>query len=106
MKLSLNYIVHMDVPGNTLTSHGSPPSLCDLSLRQKARIQAVKARGSLKKRLLDMGFVRGEEIQLDKVAPLGDPLDFVIKGYHISLRREEAERVFIYFDRTPAGEDA
>jgi len=92
--------------GNIRCDHGPSPSLCDLSLRQKARIQAVKARGALKKRLLEMGFVRGVEIQLDKVAPLGDPLGFIIKGYHISLRREEAERVLIYYDSTEAGEEA
>jgi len=70
-------------------------SLCDLELRQKGYVQRVNASSALKKRLLEMGFVKGEEIVLDKIAPLGDPLDFIIKGYHISLRRDEAALVLI-----------
>ena len=46
-------------------------------------------------RLAEMGFVVGTPVRLIKVAPLGDPLQFSLRGYHISLRRAEAARVRI-----------
>ena len=49
----------------------------------------------LRLRLMEMGFVRGTEVKMVKHAPLNDPLEFVIRGYHVSLRREEAESVLL-----------
>ena len=49
----------------------------------------------LKRHLLGMGFVRGAKIKLEKVAPLGDPYEFKIKGYNVCLRKEEAENILI-----------
>ncbi|MEE8383018.1 MAG: FeoA domain-containing protein [Thermodesulfobacteriota bacterium] len=49
----------------------------------------------MKKRLLEMGFVKGTKIYVEKVAPLGDPMELVLKGYHLSLRRSEADDVYI-----------
>jgi DtxR family Mn-dependent transcriptional regulator len=46
-------------------------------------------------RLLEMGFLSGEIVTLERVAPLRDPMEFVIKGYHVSLRREEAAQVVV-----------
>ncbi|MCU0848996.1 MAG: metal-dependent transcriptional regulator [Spirochaetes bacterium] len=51
--------------------------------------------GRLKKRLLDMGFRKGERIHLVKYAPLRDPLEIEIKGYHISIRVEEARSIIV-----------
>jgi Fe2+ transport system protein FeoA len=42
-----------------------------------------------------MGFVRGTEIQMVKAAPLADPLEYILRGYHVALRREEAAAVLI-----------
>lgn len=47
----------------------------------------------LKRHLLGMGFVKGSEIELEKVAPLGDPIELKIKGYSICLRKEEAKNI-------------
>lgn len=47
----------------------------------------------LKRHLLGMGFVKGSEIKLEKVAPLGDPLKLEVKGYNICLRKEEAKNI-------------
>ena len=49
----------------------------------------------LKRHLLGMGFVKGAKIKLEKVAPLGDPFEFKIKGYNVCLRKEEAENILI-----------
>jgi Fe2+ transport system protein FeoA len=44
---------------------------------------------------MEMGFLPGAEVAVVKYAPLRDPVEFVVKGYHVSLRREEAERVLV-----------
>ncbi|MGQ9483127.1 FeoA family protein [Chloroflexus sp.] len=47
----------------------------------------------LRRRLLDMGLVQGETVTLAAVAPLGDPIELTVKGYHLSLRRSEARLI-------------
>jgi DtxR family Mn-dependent transcriptional regulator len=76
---------------------GKPLDLTANDLRpgEKGKVIRIKSKTSLKKRLLDMGVVPGSEIQLEKVAPLGDPIDILIKGYHLSLRKEEAKEILI-----------
>lgn len=69
--------------------------LSRLSTGQKGIIQKINFKGALRQRLLAMGLVTGETIQVKKVAPLGDPVDFVIKGYDLSLRKSEAEDVLV-----------
>lgn len=49
----------------------------------------------LRLRLMEMGFVRGSEVKVVKHAPLKDPLEFVIRGYHVSLRKEEAAHILM-----------
>ncbi|MDR0912386.1 MAG: ferrous iron transport protein A [Methanobrevibacter sp.] len=49
----------------------------------------------LKRHLLGMGFVKGSKIKMEKVAPLGDPMKFKIKGYSISLRKNEAKNILV-----------
>jgi Fe2+ transport system protein FeoA len=44
---------------------------------------------------MEMGFVPGSEIVVEKYAPLKDPIEYVLKGYHVSLRHEEAEKVLV-----------
>ncbi len=56
---------------------------------QAGRVSQVEGEESVLRRLLEMGFVRGEEVRVHKLAPLGDPMELVIKGYHLSLRRDE-----------------
>jgi len=70
-------------------------TLGDLEPGEKGRVVKVKGTGSLRKRLLDMGMIPGTEVQLKKIAPLGDPVDVLIKGYHLSLRKDEAEDILI-----------
>jgi len=45
-----------------------------------------------------MGFVRGERLEVEKLAPLGDPMEIIIKGYHLSLRRDESACIVISRD--------
>lgn len=68
-------------------------NLSDLKVGQKGKVTRVIAEAGIKRRLLDMGIVPGVEVKIQKVAPLGDPVDVLVKGYHLSLRREEAETI-------------
>ncbi|MCS7233801.1 MAG: metal-dependent transcriptional regulator [Synergistetes bacterium] len=70
-------------------------SLNELNIGSKARIIKIIAAGSLKRRLLDMGFIKGEELEVKNVAPLGDPIEILIKGTNVSLRKEEAEKILV-----------
>jgi ferrous iron transport protein A len=62
---------------------------------EKARITKVRVKGPARRKLFDMGMVAGTEIELVRNAPLGDPMDYRIKGYHLSIRKEEARQIFI-----------
>ncbi|WP_340820767.1 FeoA family protein [Methanolobus sp. WCC4] len=62
---------------------------------EKARITKVRVKGTARRKLMDMGMVAGTEIELVRNAPLGDPMDYNIKGYHLSIRKEEASQIFI-----------
>ena len=69
--------------------------LSDLEVGEKATIVKIKFKGATRQRLVAMGFVKSETILVQKVAPLGDPVDYVIKDYHISLRREDASNILV-----------
>ncbi len=68
-------------------------NLARLKSGEKGRITAIGAIGPLKRRLMDMGVLVGEEVKVIKVAPLGDPIEVTIKSYNLSLRKKEAEGI-------------
>lgn len=68
-------------------------TLDNLKVGQTAKITAVGGDGALRCRLLDMGLIPKTKITLQKVAPMGDPLEIHIRGYELTLRREEAEKI-------------
>jgi Fe2+ transport system protein FeoA len=55
----------------------------------------VSATGTIRQRLLEMGFIRGARLRVEKLAPMGDPMELVIKGYHLSLRRDESACILV-----------
>ena len=65
-------------------------NLLELKDGEKAVIVKVRGHGAFRKRIVEMGFVRGQEVQVIKNAPLRDPIEYSVMGYHISLRRSEA----------------
>ena len=69
--------------------------LDQLGRGQTGRILRVGGRPAARRRLLELGVVRGETILLQRAAPLGDPLEFIIKGYHLSLRKREAATIIV-----------
>ena len=70
-------------------------SLDVLKTGERARIADVQGDDAIAVRLMEMGLIDGEEIQLLGSAPLGDPLEYLIRGYRLSLRKAEAQRVLI-----------
>ncbi|MBI5787547.1 MAG: ferrous iron transport protein A [Candidatus Schekmanbacteria bacterium] len=70
-------------------------NLSSLKPGQKGRITQIGAIGPLKRRLMDMGVLVGEEIKVVKIAPLGDPIEIVIKNYNLSFRKKEAEGIMV-----------
>jgi Fe2+ transport system protein FeoA len=67
--------------------------LSELRQGQTAMIARVGGKGLLRRRILEMGIVKGTEVYVEKYAPLKDPVELIIKGYHVSLRVEEAAQI-------------
>ena len=59
------------------------------------KVVKVHGEGALRRRIMDMGITRGVEIYVRKVAPLGDPLELMVRGYELSIRKADAEMVEI-----------
>lgn len=96
---------------NYLETGGAPPcitqkggekvdqkGLNELRVGERGIVRSVKGDHTLRKRLMDMGMVPGTEVVIERVAPLGDPVDVEIMGYHLSLRKEEARNILVEVD--------
>ena len=68
-------------------------TLDKLPLGQEAVITAVGGEGSLRCRLLDMGLIPKTRVRVEKIAPMGDPLELRVRGYSLSLRKEDAGKI-------------
>ena len=69
--------------------------LSEMKEGQTGIIVRVGGNGALRRRVLEMGLTRGTKIYVEKYAPLKDPLELIIRGYHISLRVEEAANITV-----------
>ena len=69
--------------------------LSRLAEGQRARIVAIGGGGALRRRIMEMGMTRGTELLVEKYAPLRDPLEVIVKGFHVSLRVEEAAQIAV-----------
>lgn len=68
-------------------------TLRDLKPGQQGCVASIGATGPMKRRIMDMGVTPGIEIKVVKVAPLGDPVEVNVRGYELSLRKEEAQQI-------------
>lgn len=75
--------------------------LTSLAPGQKATVAAIHLPEGERSRLLELGLVPGTVVELVRFAPLGDPLELKVRGYHLTLRRHEAEQVWV--QKPPAG---
>lgn len=60
---------------------------------QRAVVSRINGAGALRRRFIEMGIIKGETILIERHAPLGDPIEYFIKGYHLALRKEEAAQI-------------
>ena len=67
--------------------------LSEMKEGQSGTIVHVGGNGILRRRILEMGILKGTQVYVEKYAPLRDPLELIIKGYHVSLRVKEAAEV-------------
>lgn len=65
-------------------------TLKDIKCGETVTIVKVHGKGAIKRRFMDMGLTKGTEVYVRKVAPLGDPVEINVKGYELSIRKEEA----------------
>ncbi len=70
-------------------------TLDQLPIGRRARVIEIEGDDALAVRLMEMGLTEGEEVELLGRAPLGDPLEFLVRGYRLSLRQTEARRVHV-----------
>ena len=77
---------------------GNVKMLRELKPGEKGKITKIAGTGSIHRRLLDMGVVKGAEVEMERTAPLGDPVEVKIKGYHLSLRKDEAANIYVEVD--------
>ncbi len=70
-------------------------TLADLPIGESGVIKTVGGEGALRRRFLDMGLTPKTHIMVRKVAPMGDPIEICLRGYELTLRREDAERIEI-----------
>lgn len=68
-------------------------TLKDLKPGQQGVVASVGTTGTMKRRIMDMGITPGVEIKVVKVAPLGDPVEVTVRGYQLSLRKDEAQQI-------------
>ena len=70
-------------------------TLDQLGIRQSATIKAVGGEGALRLRLLDMGLIPRTKVTLQKVAPMGDPIEILVRGYELTLRLDDAKNIVL-----------
>ncbi len=68
-------------------------TLRDLKPGQKGKVSSIGTTGAMKRRIMDMGVTPGVEIKVIKAAPLGDPIEVNVRGYELSLRKDEAAQI-------------
>ncbi|MBR2685535.1 MAG: ferrous iron transport protein A [Erysipelotrichaceae bacterium] len=68
-------------------------TLREVPIGGTAKVVKLHGTGAVKRRIMDMGITKNVEIYVRKVAPLGDPLELTVRGYELSLRKEDAEMI-------------
>ncbi|MBR4374678.1 MAG: ferrous iron transport protein A [Treponema sp.] len=70
-------------------------TLKDAKIGETVKVAKLHGEGAVKRRIMDMGVTKGTEIYIRKVAPLGDPVEVTVRGYELSLRKQDAEIIEI-----------
>lgn len=70
-------------------------TLKDIKCGETAIVAKLNGDGAHKRRIMDMGITKGTDIYVRKVAPLGDPIEVTVRGFELSLRKDEAQNVLV-----------
>lgn len=68
-------------------------TLKEVACGQTVTVKKLSGEGPVKRRIMDMGITKGVEVFVRKVAPLGDPVEVTVRGYELSLRKEDADMI-------------
>ena len=68
-------------------------TLRETAIGQTVRVKKLTGDGPVKRRIMDMGITKGVEINIRKVAPLGDPIEVTVRGYELSVRKADAAMI-------------
>ena len=68
-------------------------TLKDVKVKENCMVLKLHGEGAVKRRIMDMGITKGVKIHVRKVAPLGDPMELNVRGYELSIRRNDAEMI-------------
>jgi Fe2+ transport system protein FeoA len=78
-----------------MRKEGRAVTLDKLQIGKKSKITAVNGGGALRRHLLDMGLTPHTEVTIQKVAPMGDPIEIHLRGYELTLRKEDARNITV-----------
>ena len=70
-------------------------TLSEAKVGETVKVAAIRGEGALKRRVMDMGITKNSEVYIRKVAPLGDPVEITVRGYELSLRKDDAQIIEI-----------
>ncbi|WP_394355788.1 FeoA family protein [Adlercreutzia wanghongyangiae] len=70
-------------------------TLRDVPVGESATVRRLTGEGAVKRRIMDMGITKGTDVFVRKVAPLGDPIEVTVRGFELSLRKDEAQHVLV-----------
>ena len=70
-------------------------TLKEIKCGETVRVKKIDGLGAVRRRIMDMGITRGCELYVRKVAPLGDPIEVMVRGYELSLRKADAEMIIV-----------
>ena len=65
----------------------------NLKIGESGVVKKLYGEGAVKRRIMDMGITKGATVTVIKVAPFGDPIELTVRGYELSIRKEEAEKI-------------
>lgn len=68
-------------------------TLRDAKIGETVKVVKLHGEGAVKRRIMDMGLTKGVEVNIRKVAPLGDPIEVTVRGYELSIRKQDAEMI-------------
>lgn len=68
-------------------------TLRDVKVGESCTVAALTGTGALKRRIMDMGLTKGTQVFVRKIAPLGDPVELTVRGYELSIRKDEAASI-------------